>query len=102
MEPADRSLVILLVDPAGQRSPLYEAATRAGHRPVVTTGLDTACVVLGTGLEPDVVVVRSISQTRDREIVSRLAACAPAVPIRLLDADGVLGEALEDTAVPLN
>lgn len=101
MDAADRSLTLLLLDPEGPRSPIYAAARRAGHRPVVATGLDTAVMVLG-GLVPDVVVVRSTTMERDREAIARLGACAPEVPLRLLSPEGTLTEALEAAAVPLN
>jgi DNA-binding NtrC family response regulator len=101
MDARHRSLIIVLVDPEGQRSPIYAAARRAGHRPVVVTGVDTAIVVLGS-LVADVVVVRSLSAERDRAVVERLSASAPEVPIRLLTADGALAEALDDAHGVLN
>ena len=101
MDARRRSLIIVLVDPEGQRSPIYAAARRAGHRPVVVTGVDTALVILGS-LVADVVVVRSLSGERDRAAVARITASAPEVPIRLLAADGALAEALEDAQPVLN
>ncbi len=95
MDARRRSLVIVLVDPDGQRSPIYAAARRAGHRPVVVTGVDTAVVILGS-LVADVVVIRSTTAERDRFAVARISAGAPEVPIRLLSADGALAEALDD------
>jgi AmiR/NasT family two-component response regulator len=96
-----RSLVILLVDSDGRSSPIYAAALRAGHRPVVAMGIDTATVVLG-GLRPDVVIVRSTSPERDRVAVVRLAEVAVDVPIRVVDPDGGSILKFEDSAVPLN
>ncbi len=101
MDADGRSLIILLLDPDGQRSPIYGAARRAGHRPVVATGIDTATIVLGS-LVPDVVVVRSTTPDRDREWIARLAACAVDVPIRLVSTDGALADALRGADAPLN
>jgi hypothetical protein len=97
----DRSLIILLLDAEGSKSPIYAAARRAGHSSVLATGIDTAILVLGT-MVPDVMVVRSTTMERDRDAIARLAACAPDVPIRLLSPDRTLTDALEDAAVPLN
>jgi len=96
----ERSLIILLVDDEGRRSPIYTAASRAGHRPVVATGVDTAVVVLG-GLRPDVVIVRAGSPERDRQVVARLSQVTPDIPIRVVDPDGN-GFTFEDSTVPLN
>jgi len=101
MDPAGRSLIILLLDAEGQRSPIYAAARRAGHRPVVATGIDTALVVLGS-LVPEVVVVRSTVPDRDRRAYEQLCSCAPGVPIRLISPERALSEALAGTDVPLN
>jgi len=101
MDARRRSLIIVLIDPEGQRSPIYVAARRAGHRPVVVTGVDTAIVILGS-LVADVVVIRSLSAERDRSAASRIAAAAPEMPIRLLAADGALAEALDDAQPVLN
>jgi hypothetical protein len=94
-------LVILLVDPEGQGSPIAVAALRAGHRLVVATGLDTAVAVL-TSFAPDVVVVRQSTPEHDRRAVARLSECAPEAPIRLVDAAGALEGALGGASVPLN
>jgi DNA-binding NtrC family response regulator len=101
MDAHRRSLIIVLVDAEGQRSPIYAAARRAGHRPVVVTGVDTAVAILGS-LVADAVIVRSTSPERDRATVARLSANAPEVPVRLLTADGPLADALDDAQPVLN
>lgn len=93
-ENMERSLVILLLDRDGQRSPIATAVRANGHRLVVATGLDTAEVVLGS-LVPDVVIVRSTSAEQDRQTMSRLTQIAPEVPVRMLEAPAGLDEALE-------
>jgi Uma2 family endonuclease len=97
----DRSLIILLLDAEGQGSAIYAAARRAGHHPVLATGIDTAVLVLGT-MVPDVIVVRSTSAQGDRDAIARFAAVAPDVPIRLLSPEGTLDSALDAPGVPLN
>jgi two-component system nitrogen regulation response regulator GlnG len=89
-----RSLVILLVDPDGQRSLIAAAVRRQGHRVVIATGVDTAQIVLGS-LLPDVAVVRAQSPERDRDTVARLETIAPEVPVRVLEAPAGLDDALE-------
>jgi hypothetical protein len=90
----ERSLVILLLDRDGQRSPIAAAVRHQGHRLVIATGLDTAQVVLGS-LMPDVMVVRSVSPEHDRQMLARLESIAPDVPVRILEAPAGLDEALE-------
>src|SRR5436305_784559 len=91
---AFQSLVILLLDPDGQRSPIGAVVRNAGHRLVIATGIETAEIVLGT-LVPDVIMVRSVSQERDRAALARLEAFAPEVPVRVIDAPGAVGEAFD-------
>jgi DNA-binding NtrC family response regulator len=92
-----RSLVILLLDPDGQRSPLGSAVRRAGHRLVIATGIETAEIVLGT-LTPDVVMVRALTPDRDRANLARLERMAPEVPVRIIDAPGAVDEAYDAAA----
>jgi hypothetical protein len=96
-----RSLVILLLDADGKASLIAGAARRAGHRPVIATGLDTALVVLGS-LLPDVVVVRSRSDEEDRIAEARLKAASPDVPIRFVEAPAALPDALDVAPLGLN
>jgi len=93
----ERSLVILLLDRDGQRSPIATAVRHQGHRLVIATGIETAQVVLGS-LMPDVVVVRSVSPEQDRQTLARLENIAPEVPVRVIEAPAGLDEALEAPA----
>jgi asparagine synthase (glutamine-hydrolysing) len=79
------SLVILLLDPDEERSPLSAAARRAGHRLVVAGSVEAAELVLAS-LMPDVILVRAQSPESDRVALARLEHIAPEVPVRVLDA----------------
>lgn len=97
----DRVLIVALLDPDGQRSAIARAARRLGHRVVTATGVETALIVLGS-LVPDLVIVRSVSPDWDREALARIAAAAPELPVRLVDAPAALQGALDDAPQLLN
>ena len=77
----DGSMVVLVLDPDGQRSAVAAAVRRAGHRVVTATGLESAMIVL-SGLTPDLVLVRSVGPTEDHRAITRLTNVARAIPIR--------------------
>src|SRR5262249_39389520 len=96
---AERTLVIVVLDPEGQQSAIALSARRHGHRVVTATGMETALLVLGS-LVPDVVIVRS--SAAEREAVARLSAAAPRVAIRVVDAEASLASALDQAPDLLN
>jgi hypothetical protein len=97
----ERSLVILLLDPAGPGSAIAMAARRLGHRVVTATGIETALVVLGS-LVPDVVVVVAQSPERDRETLKRIIGTTHEVSVRVVDAPDRLAAALLESPHLLN
>lgn len=90
------SLLIVLLDPAGQQSAVAAAARRLGHEVVIATGIDTALVLLGT-MRPDAIVVCASTSPHDREVVAQLAHTCPDIPVRIIDAPTALETALEHT-----
>src|SRR5262249_50872945 len=97
----ERSLVILMLDPEGQRSAIALAARRLGHLVVTATGTETALVVL-CSLVPDVVIVRAAGADKDREASARLAEAAPQVAVGVAAAPAALAGALASAPALLN
>jgi DNA-binding response OmpR family regulator len=97
MRDRDQALVILVIDEGGAASTTAEAVRAAGHHVLTATGIDTAMVVLGS-LLPDLVLVRSGSPERNRQVAVRLRQGAPQVPVRFLDAATGLDTVLLDAS----